>query len=209
MKISRLIYKVFTHIRGICSKIIYHRYISDNGELVEGHGTRYIFEKNAKIEIRKRLTLHGEGIINNGRTTILRMDKGAKFKVDGKADIFYGGDIIIFENGEFRIGNSFINSDCKIRCHNLIDIGDGCAISHNITIMDSNAHMLDGKRYTAPVIIGNDVWIGTHVTILPGVKIGDGAVIAAGALVTKDVPDRCLVGGVPAKIIKENVSWEI
>ena len=59
-----------------------------------------------------------------------------------------------------------------------------------------------------PVTIGNDVWIGGNVTILPGVNIGDKAVIAAGAVVTKDVPDNTVAGGVPAKVIKELPSEE-
>ena len=54
-----------------------------------------------------------------------------------------------------------------------------------------------------PVTIGNDVWIGANCTILPGVTIGNNVVVAAGAVVTKDVPDNCVVGGVPVKIIKE------
>ncbi len=58
------------------------------------------------------------------------------------------------------------------------------------------------------IVIGNDVWIGGNVTILPGVNIGDKAVIAAGAVVTKDVPDNTVAGGVPAKVIKELPSEE-
>ena len=54
-----------------------------------------------------------------------------------------------------------------------------------------------------PVRIGNDVWIGGNVTILPGVTIGNNVVVAAGAVVTKDVPDNTLVGGAPARVIKE------
>lgn len=53
-----------------------------------------------------------------------------------------------------------------------------------------------------PVTIGNDVWVGGNVTILPGVTIGNNVVVAAGAVVTKDVPDNCVVGGVPAKVIQ-------
>lgn len=59
-----------------------------------------------------------------------------------------------------------------------------------------------------PIIIGNDVWIGARVVILDGVKVGDGAVIATGAIVTKDVPPYAIVGGVPAKIIKYRASEE-
>ena len=57
-------------------------------------------------------------------------------------------------------------------------------------------------RNSKPVNIGDDVWIGGNVTILPGVNIGNNVIIAAGAVVTKDIPDNCVVGGVPARKIK-------
>ena len=82
-------------------------------------------------------------------------------------------------------------------------------ISHDFTVMDSDAHALEGSRNTNPVHIGNHVWIGTRVTILNGVTVGDGAVIAAGSVVTKDVAPNSLVGGVPAKMIKNKVEWEV
>lgn len=66
-----------------------------------------------------------------------------------------------------------------------------------------------GQEKNDRVIIGNDVWIGQNVTILPSVKIGDGAVIAAGAVVTKNVPDYSIVGGVPAKIIRYRFGDEV
>ena len=61
---------------------------------------------------------------------------------------------------------------------------------------------------TKPIKIGNHVWIGINATILKGVTIGDGAIIAAGAVVNKDVEENSLVGGVPAKVIKKNIFWE-
>ena len=121
----------------------------------------------------------------------------------------YGADIILFKGAHLVLGNgSFINSDCKIRCHEEIVIGEGCAISHDFTVMDSDAHEIDGIRNPRSVTIGNHVWIGTRVTILKGVTVGDGAVIAAGAVVTKDVPAGSLVGGIPANVIKEKVEWK-
>lgn len=65
------------------------------------------------------------------------------------------------------------------------------------------------RRKQDRAVIGNDVWIGHGVIVLPGVKIGDGAVLAAGAVVTKDVPPYTIVGGVPAKIIRERFSRPI
>ena len=56
--------------------------------------------------------------------------------------------------------------------------------------------------------IGNKVWIATNALILPGVSIGDGAIVAAGAVVAKDVPAKCMVAGVPARVIKSNVEWK-
>lgn len=83
-------------------------------------------------------------------------------------------------------------------------MGEGCFIytrSHKFDRTDVPMCMQGFKEYK-PVIISDDVWIGSRVTILPGVKIGKGAVIGAGAVVTKDVPNYAVVGGVPAKIIK-------
>ena len=78
-------------------------------------------------------------------------------------------------------------------------------VNHPLTPMGRRRHLGIAK----PVRIGNDVWIGGNVTILPGVTIGNNVVVAAGAVVTKDIPDNSLVGGVPAKLIRviENDTW--
>lgn len=72
-------------------------------------------------------------------------------------------------------------------------------VNHPMSPKKRRRHLGQAK----PVTIGNDVWIGGGCTILPGVVIGNNVVVAAGAVVTKDVPDNCLVGGVPAKFIRE------
>ncbi len=105
-----------------------------------------------------------------------------------------------------RVGNGvFINSGCCFQDQGGIEIGDNALIGQQVVIATLNHDLVPKNRanmYPAPVKIGNGVWIGAHATILAGVTVGDGAVIAAGAVVTRDVPANTVVGGVPAKIIK-------
>lgn len=99
----------------------------------------------------------------------------------------------------------FLNSGCKFQDQGGIFIGDGSLIGHNVVLATLN-HSLDpahrGDLIPAPINIGKNVWIGSNATVLAGVSIGDGAVIAAGAIVTKDVPGKTIAGGVPARVIK-------
>lgn len=102
--------------------------------------------------------------------------------------------------------NVFINSGCCFQDHAGIEIGDGTLIGHQVVIATLN-HAQDplsrADMFPKPVKIGKNVWIGAHATILPGVTIGDNAIIAAGAVVTKDVEKNAVAGGVPAKKIKD------
>lgn len=99
----------------------------------------------------------------------------------------------------------FINACCHFQDHGGIAIGDGCQIGHNVVFATLN-HFLDPaqRKYTrpAPIVLGKNVWIGSNSTILPGVSIGENSVIAAGAVVTKDVPANTLAAGVPARKVK-------
>lgn len=113
----------------------------------------------------------------------------------------FGQNIIIGKN-------VFFNTGCSFQDRGGISIGDGTLIGMNVTIATLN-HGLSletrGTTYPSPVIIGNNVWIGSNATILPGLKIGDNSVVAAGAVVTKDVPGNTVVAGVPAKAIKKSL----
>ena len=99
----------------------------------------------------------------------------------------------------------FINSGCHFQDQGGIEIGDGALIGHNVVLATIN-HGLNPKEnrknHYAPIKIGAHVWIGSNATILPGVTIGDYAVVAAGAVVTRDVPAMTVVGGVPARVLK-------
>ena len=100
----------------------------------------------------------------------------------------------------------FINCGCHFQDHGGIYIGDGTLVGSYVVMATINHGLAPARRsdnLPAPIHIGKNVWIGSHATILPGVTIGDDAIVAAGAVVAKDVPANTLVGGVPAKIIKK------
>lgn len=101
--------------------------------------------------------------------------------------------------------NVFFNGGCRFQDQGGIYIDDGALIGPMVVLATLN-HEQDpehrGNLFPKPIHIGKKVWIGANATVLPGVTIGDGAIVAAGAVVTKDVPPGVIVGGVPAKIIK-------
>jgi acetyltransferase-like isoleucine patch superfamily enzyme len=99
----------------------------------------------------------------------------------------------------------YINSGVSIGAQERVNIGKNCAIGNYSLIMDSDFHSLDDHTkpgIAAPVVLEDDVWLGARVTVLKGVRIGRGAVVAAGAVVTRDVPPCALVAGVPARVIR-------
>ena len=106
-----------------------------------------------------------------------------------------------------RIGeNVFINACCHFQDHGGISIGDCCQIGHNVVFatLDHGLGPDDRRKmHPSPIVLGRNVWVGSNATILRGVTVGDNSVIAAGAVVTKDVPAGSVVGGVPAEIIKK------
>ena len=106
-----------------------------------------------------------------------------------------------------KIGkNVFINSCCRFQDQGGIEIGDGSLIGHNTTIATLNHDFNPAKRQNLTpnaVKIGKNVWIGSDCTILPGVEIGDGAIVGAGSVVTKSVPENTIVAGNPAKVIRK------
>lgn len=103
--------------------------------------------------------------------------------------------------------NFYAGYNCTMLDYAEINIGNNCMIGPNVGLYTTGHNLNPADRYKTgyakPITIGNDVWIGGNCSIMPGVSIGDGAVIASGSVVTKDVPSMVMVGGVPAKVIKE------
>ncbi|MBE7051922.1 MAG: acyltransferase [Ruminococcaceae bacterium] len=152
--------------------------------------------------------------------SLLRIEKGVRiWKNNGEVSV--GSRVFIHRNVKLSaygagekariiIGDrSYIGDRTEIHAGSLVEIGSGCDISWDCNILDRDYHKLNSETETIkPVKICDNVWIGCGATILKGVTIGEGAVVASGAVVTKDVAPHSLVGGNPARVIKENVSWK-
>lgn len=110
---------------------------------------------------------------------------------------------------EIRIGAySSIGDNTQIHCCEKVTIGDYVLVSWGVNILENNYHnSADNAIRTAPITIEDRVWIGCNVIVLSGVTIGTGSIIAAGSVVTKDVPPRSLVAGNPARVIRETMPW--
>lgn len=132
----------------------------------------------------------------------------------GKLMLKKCGKNVNIEHGAIFSANTSLGDYSGIginaRIHGDCTIGDYVMMGPDVVIITRN-HAFDrtdipmmhqGFEEERPVVIGNDVWIGERVTILPGVHVGEGAILAAGSIITKDVPDYAIVAGVPAKIIK-------
>jgi acetyltransferase-like isoleucine patch superfamily enzyme len=181
----------------------------------------FLIAKNSIIKVHKDSKIHiangrlefGLDFLNRGKTS-LKMGQNSQFNINGSACICNGCRITIEDGAKLVLGSdTFINENSRITAYTNILIGNGCWIAWDVNIIDTDFHNIIEneiiKKRNADVIIKDHVWIGARVIILKGVTIGTGAIIAAGAVVTKDVPPKCLAAGNPAKIIKENVEWVI
>jgi acetyltransferase-like isoleucine patch superfamily enzyme len=135
--------------------------------------------------------------------------KGGKLIISN-SHILFGTHILVDTNSIISIHDSFIGRNCVITAHKKIMISKGCMLAEMVVIRDQD-HIVDivaGKKpregfNTAPVEIGENVWIASKATVLKGVTIGQSSVVAASAVVTKDIPPYQVWGGVPAKFIKQ------
>ena len=132
--------------------------------------------------------------------------------------VFMQGPIFFHYGKHTKVGNWFFaNYNLTVQDDAKVTIGDGVMFGPNVTIVTPVHPMVASERgcmydengninhlcYAKPVTIGNDVWLGANVTVCGGVKIGNGCVIGAGSVVTRDIPDNCFAAGVPCKVIRE------
>lgn len=218
--------KLFRRIKKACwllhnTNIWQTLYLSRRAKL--SGSTRALVRNYSLINIRKsaKIDLSEHGFLEINALNIKRkkiqpctlwMGENARLSCKGFT-MYEGASVVILDGAALSIGkNTYMNASL-IQCATSITIGDDCAIASDVLIQDTDFHpVLDEegneKACSKPVTIGNHVWICAKAIVLKGVTIGDGAIIAAGAVITKDVPANALVGGNPARIINQNISWK-
>ncbi|NLV17561.1 MAG: acyltransferase [Syntrophomonadaceae bacterium] len=163
--------------------------------------------------IRRQLDQCGEGLWARNHRAISK---------DSNSRIFVGNGVIIDRDvklwlsrgSSLYIGdNSYLANGALILSQQEVRIGKDCSISWHTLIMDSSSYQIgygdeEPEIRVAPVLIGDHVWIGCRAVILKGVSVGDGAVVANNAVVTRDVPPGVMVAGNPAHVVRENVVWK-
>jgi len=201
----------------LLSRLEYHSILSrtnDRASFLVHPLAKFRVDSNSKIQLGGLLSVGQElspafAAMGNCKYGITMLE-GSHLSVDGDVTLYKGADLFIKKNAKVSVGQgTFFSYDTAIIATKCIGIGKGCAISWNVTIIDSNMHALNSSREAQEVTIGDNVWIGHGATVLPGVKIGDGSVIGARSVVTCDIPPKCLAVGNPARVIKENISWHL
>lgn len=146
------------------------------------------------VRLRGRIMLKGDGEVEFGNGVSL---------VGNVVPI----EIVCHKGARISIGDhTFINYGSSISAHKHIKIGCYCLLGHYVTLLDNNEHGVEQRDVpppSAPVIIGDHAWIGSHVIILPGVSIGNHAAVGAGSVITKSIPPNCLAVGNPARVVRE------
>lgn len=165
-------------------------------------------DENSQLILKAKLELGVKQVRKSRKETRLLLEKNSQMIVDGAFKIYTNAYIRVIKNGKLIIHGGFINENVQIICGETIEIGHECAIGRDVIIRSYDGHKILGNNVSASIYIGNHVWIGQRAMILKGVTIGDGAIIAAGAIVTKNVPPYSIAAGIPAKIIKTNIKWE-
>lgn len=173
--------------------------------------------KNSKIFIPKGGRLDFGNIVHEFShisNTKLVLEENSTLSLDEDWTIIDKGCVVyVGKDKNLSIGSkTYISSNVKILAHDNISIGKECMIASGVQIFAGDGHPIyqDGVRINsdAPVVLEDNVWLGSRALILKGVTIGKGSIVAAGAVVTKDVPQYSIAAGNPAKIIKQNINWK-
>lgn len=182
-------------------------------------GWKFLVFRNGRVSIHKKATVKiGASFYFNSKfnhkdpfPSFLSMYEHSTLEVGTHFSIHSNSRVSVAKDARLFLGSGYINSNASIACFEAINIGYDVAIAENVVIRDSDNHEISDGRHikTLPVTIGNHVWIGMNSIILKGVTLGDGCIVAAGSVVNRSFPPNSLIGGVPARILKENIQWKL
>ncbi len=167
-------------------------------------------DPGSRLSLNAKLITGVKQVKRSRPETRILLESNSEMIVNERFTVFANSYIRVIKGGKLILNGGSINENVQITVGDVVEIGKGATIGRDVVIRSYDGHTIceEGYRKSAPIKIGEHVWIGQGATILKGVSIGDGAVVAAGAIVTKDVPAKAVVAGVPAKVIKENVNWK-
>jgi maltose O-acetyltransferase len=116
-------------------------------------------------------------------------------------------ELVVLPGGHLEIGDDvFVNYGTSLVASSHVRIGAGCLIGSHVMVMDCDFHRIEDKAWDttgSPIVLEDRVWLANRAIVLKGVRVGHDSVVAAGSVVTKDVPPRTLVAGVPARIVRQ------
>lgn len=182
---------------------------SGRGFFLNEKNTIIQMDKNSHLILTSSLHTGIRQVQKSRMETRLLLEKDSQMIVDGDFSIYAGSYIRVAPKGKLIVHGGFINENVQITVGDVVEIGSDFTCGRDVVIRSYDGHKIlrQGYQVSEPIKIGNHVWIGQGAVVLKGVTIGDGAIIAAGSIVTKDVPAYSIVGGVPARVIEENVNW--
>lgn len=166
--------------------------------------------KGACLKLQSPLITGVKQVKGSKIETRILLENNSELIVNGKFKCYAGSYIRVVPGGRLILNGGFINENVQITVGSTVEIGKGANIGRDVVIRSYDGHSIlkEGYEISIPIKIGKHVWIGQGATILKGVEIGDGAIIGACSVVTKNVPPHCIVAGVPAKVKAENISWK-
>jgi len=153
--------------------------------------------------LARKFTTSGITVAAGGGPMPMVLNQGGEIHT-GNCQFYSGVRLEVGRGAVIRIGNgTYLNRRTLVVAHDRVEIGKLCKIAWDVVIMDTDQHVIPQiENRNLPVVIGDEVWIGCRAIILKGVTIGSRAVIAAGSVVTKDVPPDSIAAGVPARVIR-------